>query len=178
MLSQLDSQVNGVHNALVTDTELLDKLQEMVDQSYGLSKLVSRDGHREPDVRKLIESADPVEDGIRTEPPEILRLHFDGRTGAELEMDLHYPAVMYLAAQWAQLFRDGGGANFLVVGMKTPDLGNIRVTIQREGALSPTELHYQEKLRRIAAEKRVAQLEAAMARVEILTERLIDMGNR
>lgn len=160
----------------MTDTELVDKLQEMVDTSYGLSKLVSRDGNREADVRKIIEAADPVEDGLRSEPPEILRLQFDGTNGAELEMDLHYPAVMYLSAQWAQLFRDGGGANFLVIGMKTPDLGNIRVTIQREGALSPMALHDQERVRRIAAEKRIAQLEAVLSRVDSLISPLIDVG--
>lgn len=148
----------------MTDTELLDKLQHMVDERYGISKLVSLDGNR-ADVRQCIEMADPKLDGYRSpdEAARLIRMTFDETSG--LEAAVQYPGIIHMACEVAQMFRDGGAVNVFEFQVNPPDMEPIVIRFQRWGGKTDMQLR-SEALRDLAAEQEknaalVARMKAA-----------------
>lgn len=135
----------------MTDTELLDKLQHMIDERYGISKLVSLDGHR-ANVRQCIEMADPKLDGYRSpeEAARLIRMTFDETTG--LEAAVNYPGIIHLACEVAQMFRDGGAVNVFEFQVNPPDMEPIVIRFQRWGGKTEMQLRA-EALKELAAER-------------------------
>lgn len=139
------------YSGFMTDTELLDKLQHMVEERYGLSKLVSLDGHRAT-VREVIESATVELDGIKSpeESARLIRMSFDATTG--LEASVNYPGIIYLAGEVAQMFRDGGAVNVFEFEVQPPDMAPITIRFQRRGGKTDMQLRA-EALQSLAVER-------------------------
>jgi len=150
----------------MTDAELLEKLQDMVVRQYGLSKLVSLDGKRMENVRQVIEAASFETDGFRheNEKSRIKRMEFNDETG--FSMRLHFPGVVLLAAEVAQMFRDGGAINVLEFEVCPPDMEALVVTFQRAGHKTPMQLRG-EVLRELEiAKNRIVELESQLGSIE------------
>lgn len=124
----------------MTDSERLDKLNAMVSSRYGLSKLLSMDGHRTTDVRSIIDEATPELDSYASpeESARIIRFQFTPETGTEASV--HYPGIVCFACEIAQMFRDSGAVNVLEVELIPPDMEKLTLTIQRAGHKTPMAL--------------------------------------
>jgi hypothetical protein len=135
----------------MTDTELLDKLQHMLDERYGISKLVSLDGHR-ANARQCIEMADPKLDGYRSpdEAARLIRMTFDETSG--FEASVNYPGIILIAAEVAQMFRDGGAINVFEFQVNPPDMEPVVIRFQRWGGKTDMQLR-SEALRELEAER-------------------------
>jgi hypothetical protein len=154
----------------MTDTELLDKLQHMVDHSYGLSKLVSLDGHRFTSVRECIEAVNQETDGYNNPPARLIRMTFDETSG--LDAAVNYPGVIHMAAEVAQMFRDGGAVNVFEFQVNPPDMAGIVVRFQRNGGKTDMQLR-SEALRDLADALR--QLDEERAKNAELESRLREL---
>ena len=159
----------------MTDTERLDKLQRMVMERFGLSKLVSLDGNR-ADVRTVIDEADPEKDGYRSpEEAQLIRFTMDEKTGAEAS--IRYPGIIFFASEVAQMFRDGGAINVFEFQVNPPDMEPLTFRIQRTGGKTDMQLRAealaelaQERTRRRELEEELAALRGAPITTETAME--------